>query len=100
MKVTEHMILQFAGEPEITATDAHYIEQGLTRALKAIPEVLLAERVEELEKYPCCTDSDGDDWQQEHPGVWALEGDMDGGNVVSTARLLSQYGPCKGLGTW
>lgn len=40
MKVTEHMILQFAGEPEITATDAHVIEQGLTRALKDVPDVV------------------------------------------------------------
>ncbi len=39
MKPTEQMILQFAGEPEITGTEAHYIEQGLTRALKDVPEV-------------------------------------------------------------
>lgn len=38
MKPTERMILQFAGEPEITATEAHHIEQGLTRALKDVPE--------------------------------------------------------------
>jgi hypothetical protein len=39
MKITEHMILQFAGEPEIGAGAAHYIEQGLTRALKDVPDV-------------------------------------------------------------
>jgi len=36
VKVTEQMIYAFAGEPEITATDAHAIEAGLQRVLDLI----------------------------------------------------------------
>lgn len=39
MNVTDHMIYQFAGEPEVTATDAHAIRSGLERALKSVPDV-------------------------------------------------------------
>jgi hypothetical protein len=31
MNVTDHMIYQFAGEPEVTATEAHAIRSGLER---------------------------------------------------------------------
>jgi hypothetical protein len=40
MKPTEKMIYAFAGEPEITRTDAHAIEVGLTAALKDVPDVV------------------------------------------------------------
>lgn len=36
MKVTDHMIYAYAGEPEITGTDAHCIQQGLERVLKEL----------------------------------------------------------------
>ena len=35
---TDHMIYAYAGEPEITATDAHHIRHGLTAVLN-LPEV-------------------------------------------------------------
>lgn len=40
MKPTQQMIYAFAGEPEITATDAHAIEAGLAAALKDVPDVV------------------------------------------------------------
>jgi hypothetical protein len=36
IEVTDEMIYAFAGEPEITATDAHAIEAGLTAALAIV----------------------------------------------------------------
>lgn len=38
MEISDRMIYAFAGEPEITATDAHCIKIGLEKVL-ALPEV-------------------------------------------------------------
>lgn len=43
MKVTDHMIYTFAGESEITATDAHAIGVGL-QAVLDMPEMQALER--------------------------------------------------------
>lgn len=95
MEVTDRMIYAFAGEPEITATDAHAIKVGLEAVLKVINAP-----VQEAEKWPRAVDRDSDTWYQHFPGVWSMDAEGCVEDVFTTQRLLDQYGPLKGEGTW